>query len=171
MTKFRSQGLHIIRIKYWNASGSGFPPSLNPTLWNIGILHYKQDKLRKHLQHSVPVALKWPGYNLKLRPSSMTWKDVVPSSFEIPKRERKKTLSHCFKVGQCSALAVLKWLSFQPFETIKKGLWIPCEQFLWNRNWDMGWFWAGWQYWKKHLDRLWATFEVGFFMFLGTKKI
>ena len=31
------KGLHIIRIKYWNASGSGFPPSLNPTLWNIGI--------------------------------------------------------------------------------------------------------------------------------------
>ena len=37
MTKFRSQGLHIVRIKYWNASGIGFPPSLNPTLWNIGI--------------------------------------------------------------------------------------------------------------------------------------
>ena len=27
--------------------------SLHPTLWNIGILHYKQAKLRKHLQHSV----------------------------------------------------------------------------------------------------------------------
>ena len=53
MTKFRSQGLHIIRIKYQNASGSGFLPSLNPTLWNIGILHYKQAKLPKHLQHSV----------------------------------------------------------------------------------------------------------------------
>ena len=26
---------------------------LHPTLWNIGILHYKQAKLRKHLQHSV----------------------------------------------------------------------------------------------------------------------
>ena len=23
------------------------------------------------------------------------------------------------------------------------------DQFLWNRNWDLGWFWAGWQYWKK----------------------
>ena len=44
---------HIIRIKYWNAGGSGFPPSLNPTLWSISILHYKQAKLRKHLQHSV----------------------------------------------------------------------------------------------------------------------
>ena len=31
MTKFRSQGLHIIRIKYWNASGSGFPPSIPPS--------------------------------------------------------------------------------------------------------------------------------------------
>ena len=53
MTKFRSQGLHIKRIKYGNASGSGFPPYLNPTLWNIDILHYKQAKLPRHLQHSV----------------------------------------------------------------------------------------------------------------------
>ena len=29
------------------------PPSLIPTLWNIGILHYKQAKLPKNLQHSV----------------------------------------------------------------------------------------------------------------------
>ena len=49
MTKFKSQGLHIIR----NASVSGFPVYLNPTLWNIGILLYKQAKLPIHLQHSV----------------------------------------------------------------------------------------------------------------------
>ena len=30
ITKFKSQGLHIIRIKYWNAGGSGNPPSLFP---------------------------------------------------------------------------------------------------------------------------------------------
>ena len=47
MTKFRSQGLHILRIKYWNASGvASLPPSLN-------MEHYKQAKLRKHLQTSV----------------------------------------------------------------------------------------------------------------------
>ena len=34
ITKFKSQGVYIIRIK--------------------GILHYKQTNLRKHLQHSVP---------------------------------------------------------------------------------------------------------------------
>ena len=28
-------------------------PSLIPTLWNIGILHYKQAKLHKDMQHSV----------------------------------------------------------------------------------------------------------------------
>ena len=28
-------------------------PYLIPTLWNIGILHYKQAKLRKDMQHSV----------------------------------------------------------------------------------------------------------------------
>ena len=38
MTKSKSQGLHIIRIKYWNASGSGPPPSLILAHWNIGIL-------------------------------------------------------------------------------------------------------------------------------------
>ena len=54
MTKFKSWGLHIIKIKYWwNASGIGPTPSLIPTLWNIGILHQKQAKLRKYMQHSV----------------------------------------------------------------------------------------------------------------------
>ena len=53
LTKFKSQGLYTIKIKYWNASGSGFPPSLIPVLRNIGILHYKKAKLPKHLQHSV----------------------------------------------------------------------------------------------------------------------
>ena len=48
MTKFKSQGLYIIRIKYWNASGSGSPPSLIPALWNIGILLHKQAILGKH---------------------------------------------------------------------------------------------------------------------------
>ena len=36
------------------------------------------------------------------------------------------------------------------------------EQFLWNRNWDLGWFWASWQYWKK-MGRLWADFSGRFF--------
>ena len=48
MTKSKSQGLHIIRIKYWNASGSGSPPSFIPAPWNIGILLHKQATLGKH---------------------------------------------------------------------------------------------------------------------------
>ena len=32
MTKFESQALYIIRIKYWKASGSGNPDSLIPAL-------------------------------------------------------------------------------------------------------------------------------------------
>ena len=43
-SNFKSQGLHIIRIKFWNASGSGSPPSLIPALCNIGILLHKQAK-------------------------------------------------------------------------------------------------------------------------------
>ena len=34
-----------------------------------------------------------------------------------------------------------------------------CGRFLWNRNWDLGWIWAGF-----------ATFEAGFFMFSWAKK-
>ena len=57
---FRSQGLHIIRIKYWNASGCGSPTSLIPAhCSNIGILHYKQAKLRKYMQHSVWTLLSY----------------------------------------------------------------------------------------------------------------
>ena len=35
--KFKSQALHIIRIKYWKASGSGNPLSFIPALPNIAI--------------------------------------------------------------------------------------------------------------------------------------
>ena len=41
MTKFKSQALHIIAIKYWKASGSGNPPSLIPALRKIAILGLK----------------------------------------------------------------------------------------------------------------------------------
>ena len=43
-------------------------------------------------------------------------------------------------------------------------------RFFWNRNWDLGWIWAGWHYWKIIiLGRLWATFEAVFFMFCWAK--
>ena len=45
ITKFNSQGLYIMKIKYWNSSGNGFPPSLIPALRNIGILRHKKAKL------------------------------------------------------------------------------------------------------------------------------
>ena len=48
ITKFKSQGLYTIRIKFWNASGSGSPPSLIPSLCNIGILLHKQATWIKH---------------------------------------------------------------------------------------------------------------------------
>ena len=41
LTKFKSQALHIIRIKYWKARGSGNPPFLIPALWKIAILGLK----------------------------------------------------------------------------------------------------------------------------------
>jgi hypothetical protein len=41
MTKFKSQALHIIRIIYLKASGSGNPPSLIPALRKLAILGLK----------------------------------------------------------------------------------------------------------------------------------
>ena len=40
---------------------------------------------------------------------------------------------------------------------------------FYGKIWDLGWFLADWQYWKKKLGRLWATFEGVFFMFSGAK--
>ena len=42
MTKLKSQAPYIKTIKYWNAGGSGNPPSLIPLLCNIGILLIKR---------------------------------------------------------------------------------------------------------------------------------
>ena len=42
ITKFKSQALHIIIIKYWKASGIGNPPSLIPALQEIAILGVKK---------------------------------------------------------------------------------------------------------------------------------
>ena len=58
ITKFKPQGLYTIKIKYWKASGSGFLPSLIPTLQNRGILHHKKAKLRKHMRQSVVTILQ-----------------------------------------------------------------------------------------------------------------
>ena len=57
ITKFKSQGLYTIKIKYSNASGGGFLPSLIPALQNIGILHHKTAKLRKHMRQSVAFSM------------------------------------------------------------------------------------------------------------------
>ena len=42
MTKFESQALHVIKIKFSKTGGSGNTPSFIHALWNIGILHHKQ---------------------------------------------------------------------------------------------------------------------------------
>ena len=61
MTKFKSQALQIIRIKYWKASGSGNSPSFISALWNIGILLHKQ---ATHTKHSWGECIHELDYNL-----------------------------------------------------------------------------------------------------------
>ena len=41
ITKFKSQALYITKIKYWQASGCGNPPSIIPALRKIAILGLK----------------------------------------------------------------------------------------------------------------------------------
>ena len=45
------------------------------------------------------------------------------------------------------------------------------EQFLWNPNWHLGWFWAGWQYWNKKLGQIWETFKGFFSCFYRQKNV
>ena len=47
MTRFKSQALHVIRIK---PGGSGSPPSLIPALWNVAISLHKQATHSKHFE-------------------------------------------------------------------------------------------------------------------------
>ena len=56
-TKFKPQALHIIRIKYWNPSGSGKPPSLIPALRKIAILGLKTGLWQWHNGISVILLL------------------------------------------------------------------------------------------------------------------
>ena len=55
ITKFKSQALHIIRIKYWKVAGSGNSPSHIPAIWNIGVLLNKKATHPKHF---------WPECNI-----------------------------------------------------------------------------------------------------------
>ena len=50
MTKFTSQALHVIRIKFFKAGGSGNTPSLISALWDIDILLHKQATRAKHFE-------------------------------------------------------------------------------------------------------------------------
>ena len=51
MTEFKSQTLHVIRIKYWKVGGSGNRYLfLIPALLNIGILLQQQAILGKHFE-------------------------------------------------------------------------------------------------------------------------
>ena len=43
-------------------------------------------------------------------------------------------------------------------------------RFFWNRNWDLGWIWAGWHYWKKTLADYEQLLRPVFFIFSWTKK-
>ena len=42
--------------------------------------------------------------------------------------------------------------------------------FLWNRNWDLGWIWANWQYWKKVCGPIMSNFWGCFFSYFQGQK-
>ena len=68
---------------------------------------------------------------------------------------------------------IFNWQSNLRWQYLVKGQgkshYIEGETFLWNRKWDLGWFWASLQYWKK----LGANYEqqrVVFPCFQGQKN-
>ena len=73
----------------WQATPSitkflSFPPSLIPALQNIGILHHKKGKLRKHMRQSVqPTKNSWGLHQLKL----LTRKTLALSLLKVPVRK------------------------------------------------------------------------------------
>ena len=74
---------------YLTFSGSGFPPFIIPTLRNIGILHYKQTKLPKHLQHSVSSS-----FSLVAR-----WHNIFFPQFTLTFVMLSQTSHKTFKMG------------------------------------------------------------------------
>ena len=99
MTKFKWQGLHIIRIKYWNASGSGSTPSFIPTHWNIGILLDKQDKRRTIMHTTVclqvrTLFLQWLPWILRMqRPGKPITRKTIMMTNRMRELELKEKTS------------------------------------------------------------------------------
>ena len=65
------KALHITRIKYYKASESGNPPSLNHGLRNIGILCLKQATLGKHFDPVCTTLLPILSLNCELKKTAI----------------------------------------------------------------------------------------------------
>ena len=83
-------------------------PSLNPTLWNIGILHYKQAKLHKHLQQSVNVC-----HNRRNGFSSVV---ILVQNWQI-KRDARKDVVETHHDNVCSHRRLPRRESFGHYRT------------------------------------------------------
>ena len=98
MTKFRLQALHIQRIKYWNAGGSGSPPSFNPALLNIVILLHKQATRTKHFEpECINKMIIWKNFERNfarncVKNGFFLQNNSVENSLICPKN---KSASHC----------------------------------------------------------------------------
>ena len=101
MTKFKSQGLYIIRIKYWNTTSAH---------WNIGILLHKQAKRRTIMHMTVCVCILYLANNwihifyLFVLPmnsifgnltETKTWFQIEPPSFTWYFLWHIKQFIHC----------------------------------------------------------------------------
>ena len=106
MTKFKSQGLHIIRIKYWNACGSGSPPSFIPTLWNIGILLHKKATLGKHFRPECTFP-SWPHKSPQ-----------IPSNAVRFGRLKSYQLGHIHSGQKCLPRVAFLWSKMPMFQKV-----------------------------------------------------
>ena len=63
--------------------------------------------------------------------------------FITGKARQNGKLTHFNKIAALCKLFARKCTKYATWRKIKVILHEPCdEQFLWNRNWDLGWFWA-----------------------------
>ena len=136
MTKSKSQGLHIIRIKYWNASRSGSPPPLIPALCNIGILLHKQATVGKHFWPECTYLCDLKNFSIS---RSASWSERT--------RRTGTVLSKCKSPWSWTPSWTRAWSHWRHFWPGCPG-WNPC--FWWQRPWGCWWPrkwpWVNWRY-------------------------
>ena len=128
ITKFKSQALYIIKIKYWKASGSGNPPSFIPALRKIVILGLKTGLWQWYTGISVHIRI----YVRKTVPR--LYLKIFQQGYGISTAICKATIAPLLCSRPSTGLACPQILQFfsqkSKFETLGSILVDPCTEIL-----------------------------------------